>query len=69
MNHIPKKLNNELNEDPFYLSCCLAGFGPCSGRIQRHHNLIYAGKQVQSKSCILPACEGHHEEARKTEVK
>lgn len=69
MNHIPKPLNDDMNTDPFYRKCCLQRFGGCGGRIQRHHNLIYAGSQVQRKFCILPACEDHHEKARSKEGK
>lgn len=69
MNHIPTALNNDLNEDPFYKKCCLWFLGGCGGRIERHHNLIYAGRQVQAKFCILPACHDHHDMARKTEIK
>lgn len=69
MNHIPKALNDELNEDPFYRKCCLSFLGGCGGRIERHHNLIYAGRQYQAKFCILPACHDHHDMARKTEIK
>ena len=69
MNHIPKSLNDELNKDKFYLKCCLARFGGCGGRIQRHHALKYAGSQLQKKFCILPACEGHHDQARNKDIK
>lgn len=69
MNHIPKALNEELNADPFYLKCCLRFLGGCSGRIERHHNLIYAGRQYQAKFAILPACHDHHDQARNKEIK
>lgn len=69
MNHIPKSLNDELNEDPFYKRCCLSFLGSCSGRIERHHALTWKGKQYQRKFCILPACHGHHELARRTDIK
>lgn len=69
MNHIPKALNDELNEDPFYRKCCLSFLGGCGGRIERHHNLIYAGRQYQAKFAILPACHDHHDMARNTEIK
>ena len=69
MNHIPKAINDDLNEDPFYKKCCLSYLGGCSGRIERHHNLIYAGRQYQAKFCILPACHDHHDMARNKEIK
>lgn len=54
----------------FISHAVLEGFGECYGRIQRHHNLIHAGRQVQRKFCILPACEfGHHKKANNPKVK
>ncbi len=69
MNHIPAALNKELNADRFYLKCCLARFGGCGGRVERHHALIFAGRQLQMKFCILPACHEHHELARRKDIK
>lgn len=69
MNHIPKQLNDEMNDDPYYRKCCLSFLGGCGGRIQRHHALTWKGSQYQRKFCILPACENHHEKARGGEVK
>jgi hypothetical protein len=57
---IPTKLNDQINEDPYYHTCSRAHEGNCSGRIQRHHAIIYARKQVQEKWAIVPACEYHH---------
>lgn len=51
MNKIPPKLREEMAGDPFYKRCCVTGE---IGKIEWHHNLIYAGKQVQEKWCILP---------------
>lgn len=75
MNRIPKELNDDMNTDPFYLKCCLRRFGGCGGvniygrRIERHHALIFAGKQVQAKFCILPACPDHHARATNPIIK
>lgn len=69
MNHIPKKLNDEINEDPFYRKCCLRFLGGCGGRIERHHALTWKGRQLQEKFCILPACHTHHEMARRSDIK
>lgn len=60
MNNIPKKLKNELENDPFYSSCALRGINECGGRITWEHALIYAGKQVQKKFAIVPLCAKHH---------
>jgi hypothetical protein len=75
MNHIPKKLNDEINDDPFYRKCCLSFLGGCGGKniygrtIERHHALIFAGRQVQAKFCILPACPDHHRIADRKDIK
>lgn len=60
MRPIPVKLRNELSEDKFYKKCCLQS-SDCKGRIEFHHNLIFAGKQVNESFCILPLCHWHHE--------
>lgn len=57
---IPKKMRDEMAEDSFMKSCCLQGFDSCSGRIEWHHNLIYASNRVNEKFCILPLCSEHH---------
>lgn len=55
---IPKKMREELSEDPFMQYCCLGGF--CEGRTEWHHALQYAGKRVNEKWAILPLCTRHH---------
>ena len=69
MRHIPKKLNQELNDDEYYTKCCFNFPHVCYGKIERHHNLIYSGKQYQSKETILPICKTIHEMARNTFIK
>jgi len=69
MNHIPKALNDELNDDPFYTRCVLGRLGGCGGRIERHHALIFAGRQLQKKFCILPTCHEHHMLANRKDIK
>lgn len=65
---IPKKMREELSEDPFMEKCCLRT-GMCVGRIQWHHHLKFAGKRINEKWCILPLCEWHHrQEARFKDV-
>jgi hypothetical protein len=66
---IPSKLNNELNEDSYYKKCCFYFDHSCFGKLERHHNLIIAGKQVQMKECILPLCQTVHDMARNTIIK
>ena len=53
--------------DTFYRRCCLTGQANC--KIEWHHNLIYAGKQVNEKWCILPLCSGMHSVASNKGVK
>lgn len=57
---IPQKMREKLSKDPFMSKCCLSS-NLCKGRIQWHHNLIYAGKRVNEYGAILPVCEFHHE--------
>jgi len=57
-----------MSEDPYYAHCCIAD-STCSGRIEWHHNLIYAGRQVNSRFCILPLCQGHHRAADASSTK
>jgi hypothetical protein len=33
----------------------------CEGKIELHHNLIFAGRQVNAKFCILPLCKRCHD--------
>ncbi len=49
-----------MSKDPYYKKCCVTGQ---PGRLEWHHNLIYAGKQVQEKWCILPVLGRIHEVA------
>ena len=58
MRPIPPKLREEMTSDPYYKSCVVGG--ECDGRIEFHHNLIYGGRQVNEKFCILPLCHYHH---------
>lgn len=60
MNLIPKKLREELSQDPYYKTCCITGHTAPSVKIEWHHNFIYAGRQVQRKWCILPLAEDVH---------
>jgi len=63
MSRIPKRIREELSEDPRYRVCTLADKN-CKGRIQWHHNFIVAGSQIQKPFSIISLCEYHHENAR-----
>jgi len=69
MRAIPQSLKDEMAKDPYYEKCVLAYTGMCEGRIEWHHNLIYAGRQVNRKFCILPLCHGHHMRADSKPIK
>lgn len=49
--------------DPFYKRCCITG--STSGKIDWHHNLIFAGRQVNEKFCILPLSKEVHDNIHK----
>lgn len=67
MRKIPEKQIIQMANDPFYKKCCIAD-ETCSGRLEYHHNLIYAGRQVNEPFCILPLCHFHHEHEKDTET-
>lgn len=62
---IPKNLKEELAIDPFMKKCCLFSLGDCNGRVEFHHNYIYASFRQNKKFCILPVCQKHHREESK----
>ena len=41
----------------------------CSGRIELHHNLIYAYRQVDRAFCIIKLCKKHHSMADRKDIK
>lgn len=56
--------------DPFYRVCAVTGeLGTRSDPIEWHHNLIFGGKQVQEKFCILPIKRSIHAKANDKVVK
>ena len=57
---IPPKIRAKLSEDHFMKECCLQS-EECSGVIQWHHHLKFAGKRVNEPWCILPVCKYHHD--------
>lgn len=69
MRPIPLKLRAEMADDPFYKQCCLAYLENCSGKIEWHHVIIHAGKQLNEKWAIVPACQYHHKRAENRAIK
>jgi hypothetical protein len=57
MGKIPEALNERMNADLFYTRCCIPG-----RRIERYHNLIFAGRQVNENWAILPFAKSVHDE-------
>jgi hypothetical protein len=49
--------------------CCYRFPHDCGGRIEWHHNLIFAGKQSDDPKTILNICHNIHELARNRDVK
>lgn len=65
---IPLSLRERLANNPFYWDCCISN-NECQGHIEWHHNLIYAGKQVNEEFCILPLCQKHHKIEKYKQIK
>lgn len=64
---MPPSLRAELAADPSYKVCIVTG--STNGKIEWHHNLIYAGKQVQERFAILPIMQYIHDKADIEHVK
>ena len=60
MKKIPPKLVKEIQNDSYYDKCCISGRHKKDVKIDWHHNLIYAGSQVNEKWCILPLARDVH---------
>lgn len=61
MRKIPRKLQEDMASDPYYSKCCITGLSKNAVKIDWHHNLIYAGRQVNEKWCILPLADFVHQ--------
>ncbi len=64
MRSIPAKLRKDMEDDPYYKNCCITGMPGTAIKLEWHHNLIFAGKQVQEKFAILPICYDIHERVK-----
>lgn len=72
MRPIPNKLRAELAQDPEYRpGYCIFHdrVHPNGTKIEWHHNLIFAGRQVQARFCILPICVEIHDKANWKQVR
>lgn len=64
MNNIPLHVKEQLKKDPFMQRCALedddCAYEPGHRKIEWHHVIIFAGKQVQECWAIVGACSGYH---------
>jgi hypothetical protein len=58
MRKIPDEMREEMANDPYYKKCCITGRS--DEKIDWHHNLIFAGRQVNEKWAILPLATSIH---------
>lgn len=61
MRPMPPSLRADCEADPFYQRCCISGALAKNTKIDWHHNLIFAGRQVNEKWCILPLAKDIHD--------
>ena len=55
--------------DPYYAKCAVTGKRKERCRIEWHHNLIYAGRQVNERFAIIPLAQEIHDQAREKKVR
>jgi hypothetical protein len=67
MRPIPQALRRQLAEDPFMSRCCITG--SVAEKIDWHHNLIFAGRQVNEAWAILPLARSIHDRVFSPEIK
>lgn len=65
MRKVSSKELKKYLQDSFSSRCCVCG----AQRPQLHHNLIFAGRQVDEAWTFLPLCPEHHDEARSRDMK
>jgi hypothetical protein len=69
-NTIPLELREQLSKDPEYDYCCITGKrGTPDDPIEWHHNLKFAGTNVQERFAILPILQSIHFKADNIEVR
>lgn len=69
MRPIPPKMRQEMADDSYYQVCAWHRKKHPNKRLQWHHNLIHAGRQVNRKWAILPLCQEIHEIVSRREVR
>lgn len=63
---ISEETTKIINADPFYRFCCLCG---SEQNVQRHHNLIFGGRQCDDWFTILPLCKNCHDIANRRDIR
>jgi hypothetical protein len=58
-----------MERDYFYQKCAVTQKPRTLVKVEWHHNLIFAGRQVNEKFCIIPLSEEIHDRARDSKVK
>lgn len=69
MKKIPPKLRQQMQDDPYYDQCCVTGQKKWQTKIDWHHNLIFAGSQVNERWCILPLARSVHERVHEQAIR
>ena len=67
MRPIPKKVKEQLANDPYMQQCCACK--SVGVKIEWHHALIYAGRQSDDPMSIMPVCVSCHKLANNSHIK
>lgn len=67
MQKLTEKAKKEIDNNRYFKKCCLCSI--TGVKIDIHHNLIFAGKQVGDIETLMPLCQDCHDKARRSEVK
>lgn len=67
MRKIPDALRAEMDADPWMHRCCITG--ETRGKIEWHHALIHAGRQVNEAFAIVPLSQAIHERVHEQIIK
>lgn len=64
MRPIPKKLREQIAQDPFMKTCIYQSRNApnhnCRGRITWEHAYTYKNRQINEPALIVPCCENHN---------
>lgn len=72
MNNMPRKLREDLSRDQEYARGYCIYHGRFHGpgvKTEWHHNMIFAGRQVQERFAILSICKEVHDKANWKQVR